>query len=375
MPAFIPRIDPHKPIPPFLSRYPKRSLEELQQLMKKSRQAASSSTTVLRQAAQIATLVKKKKSSSITSNEEDQEEEPWITKYSNDSPSFSAAASRRRSAAVAAAAAISAASGRHELWLLDATGGHCNTNHAIPWMIDGSTGKPDIESNRVRELLRNRYNRTVSEQPESRADEKWDKARTPGGRRRRIVRDADAPEAPAEPPPSGYTAFLFLMTTKFRHDRGPEAEHSQPVVMQEISRTWRLELKTTEQQHYTQMAEELRVEYQERMLEYRATDQFRPSLRFMKLGDGQGPWVHRDPSERNALEQEVASYETVVFPPRPPSKDEAYFERERLSRERRKAKMRAESEQRQARKRALEETLGKRILRTGPTNRRKTASK
>ena len=131
-----------------------------------------------------------------------------------------------------------------------------------------------------------------------------------------------------EPYPSGYVAFLILMTTKFRHDRGPDAEHSQSATMQEISRMWRIDLRTKEQEHYTKMSEDLRKEYQEQMLEYRATDTFRPSERFIKLGNGQGPWVHKRPEERSQLEAEIAGYDTVVFPPRPPSKEEEYLKRE-----------------------------------------------
>eukprot|EP00977_Amphora_coffeiformis_P009875 scaffold2276_cov160-Amphora_coffeaeformis.AAC.13 len=336
MPSYVPRIDPDKPIPPFYSRYPKRSPEELQQLLRKSRETATTSTAVLRQAAEMAQLVVK--------------DEAWMSKYSIKRPPMVS----KRSAALSATAAITAANSLANL--VPDTGGHSNKNHAVPWIIQ-ENGKPDIESNRVRELLRNHSNRARMEQPESRTDERWDKPRVPGGRRRRIVRDRDAPEAPMEPYPSGYVAFVSLMTTKFRHDRGPDAEHSQSATLQEISRLWRVDLRTSEQEHYTKMAEDLRREYQEQMLEYRATDTFRTSKRFVKLGDGQGPWVHIKPKERSKLEAEVAGYDTVVFPPRPASKDEEYYKREKLSKEKRKEKLRLEAEQRRARKRALEEIL------------------
>lgn len=178
-----------------------------------------------------------------------------------------------------------------------------------------------------------------------------------GERRRRIVRDKDAAEAPTEPPPSGYTIFVFLMTTKLRHDRGPNAEHSQTAVVQKISQMWRVHLKEEEQRYYNKMAEELQAEYREQMLEYRATDEFRPSERFIKLGNGKGPWVHKHAKDRNALEAEIASYETVVFPPRPPSKDNEYYKREKESKERRKEKLRMEAKEKYERKRALEEAL------------------
>ena len=319
-----------KRIPMFYSRYPKRSPEELKKLLKRSRATASASTKLLRQAARISQLVKKDKA--------------WITYYSSNVQTSS---SKRRPAAVAAAAAISSSALSNQ----DTTGGHCNTNHAVPWIFQD--GKPDVESNRVRELIRNRFNRERLEQPESRTEERWDKPRAPGERRRRIVRDKDAPEAPLEPPTTGYTLFVFLMTTKFRHDRGIEAEHSQTAAMQEISKIWRNQIKEAEQEYYNEMALEIRKEYQDQVLEFRATNSFRPSARFIKLGDGQGPWVHKQPDERNALEAEVASYDTVVFPPRPPSKDKEYSERERQSKERRKEKQRLEAKERQARKRAL----------------------
>ena len=368
MPAFLPRIDKDEPIPPYFSRYPKRSPAELQQLMKHSRETASAGTRLLRQAAQIAKLVK--------------DDEPWIAQYTAESArggSSSSSSSHKRSAAVAAAAAIAAASSNHNgttatttttsagLLLADGTGGHCNTNHAIPWNVkQESNTQPDVESNRVRELIRNRLNRLRVEQPESRTEERWDKPKVVGERRRRIVRDVDAPEAPSEPPPSGFTVFVSLLTTKFRHDRGPETEHSQTATVQEISRLWRVDLNEQEQQYYTKMAEEIQSEYREQMLEYRATEEFRPSDRFIKLGDGKGPWVHKHPMDRNELEAQVAAYKTFVFPPRPPSKDQEYYTREQQSKERRKERIRMEAAEKFARKRALEEAL----IQQGKLNRR-----
>ena len=55
---------------------------------------------------------------------------------------------------------------------------------------------------------------------------RWDKPRIPGERRRRIIREKDLPEAPPEPPPSGYVVFVGQMTTKIRHDR-PNVQHDQ----------------------------------------------------------------------------------------------------------------------------------------------------
>ena len=288
-------FDHEKPIPPFFSRYPKRSPEELQHLMRNSRQAARASTTLLREAANLAKYVK--------------DDEHWIAKYSEKK----VLTASKRTAAIAAAEAIANVSQDATMCpVSDTTGGHSNTNHAVPWIYTNDFYQtPDVESNRIRELMRNRLDRIRLEQPESRTEERWDKPRAPGERRRRIVRDKDAPEAPAEPRPSGYTLFVFLMTTKLRHDRGPDVEHSQAEILQQISHHWRVVLKEKEQEHYNRMVQEIRQEYQEQMLEFRATDAFRPSERFIKLGDGQGPWVHKNPEERNELEAEVASYETV----------------------------------------------------------------
>jgi hypothetical protein len=206
--------------------------------------------------------------------------------------------------------------------------------------------------------MRNRDNRQRLEKPESKTTlGKWDKPRkTPGGRRRRIVRDQDQAEAPPEPPTSGYTHFVFLQTTKIRHDRGIHAEHSQAAVLSEISKMWKKQLTSADQSYYTDMANAIAAEYKQQVLEFRATGTFRPSQRFIKLGDGAGPWVHLHAADRKtALEQEVAQYKTVVFPPRPPEQDADYAQRLQESKERRKAKLRAETAQRQAQKRALQD--------------------
>jgi hypothetical protein len=55
---------------------------------------------------------------------------------------------------------------------------------------------------------------------------RWDKPRLPGERRRRIIREQDRPDAPPDPPPSGYVVFVCQMTAKIRHDR-PSVQHNQ----------------------------------------------------------------------------------------------------------------------------------------------------
>jgi hypothetical protein len=99
------------------------------------------------------------------------------------------------------------------------TGGHSNTDHTIV-----RTG--DERTDRVSELRRNLWRRHRLMQPETRQEGRWDKPRLPGERRRRIVRERDLPEAPPEPPLSGYIAFLGQMTVKLRHDR-PDTPHDQ----------------------------------------------------------------------------------------------------------------------------------------------------
>lgn len=340
MPGPNPTFDPTRKIPAFYSRHPNRSPNEIQELFNNAERAVKASEAILKQAAQVAKLVVK-------------EDEPWIARYSNlkQSTSFPAASSAPTKRPPVKEDAIGAAAPTVAPEIT--TGGHCNTNHIIPWIIPENGGKPDVESNRVREMLRNRLNRQRLELPETRGDEKWDRPRQPGERRRRIVRDKDAAEAPSEPPPSGYVIFVGLMTTKLRHDRGPDATHSQTAVVQEISRLWRNNMTQNDQDYYNKMAELIRQEYLQQMIEFRATDSFRQSEKFIRLGNGLGPWAHRKPEDHNALEKEVAAYDTVIFPPRPPSKNEAYAEREKQSKFRRKEKLRMEAEERKARKRAL----------------------
>ena len=122
------------------------------------------------------------------------------------------------------------------------TGGHSNTDHRV--IITGNYMQDRITELRRRYLIRKR-----TEQPESRGEERWDKPRVSGERRRRIARVTDLPTAPPEPPQSGYICFLAQMTTKIRHDR-PDEPHDQSRVMSEISRMWRLALSDDEREYY-----------------------------------------------------------------------------------------------------------------------------
>lgn len=216
------------------------------------------------------------------------------------------------------------------------TGGHSNTDHEIQL-----TG--DYVTDRIAQLRRNVITRCRSQLPEFRGEDRWDKPRAPGERRRRIVREKDLPGAPPEPPPSGYVCFLGQMTTKMRHDNRDE-RHDQTRIVQDISKMWRTGLSYADQGFYHTMVEEIRREYKHQNLEYRATGYFTPSERFSRK-DGAGLWMHKREEEMNALEREIAGYETVVFPLRPAKYDSEYHEREKASREKRKLKLRREREE------------------------------
>lgn len=99
------------------------------------------------------------------------------------------------------------------------TGGYSNTDHSI--VRTGNKRK-----DRVAELRRNLWRRYRLMEPETRQEGRWDKPRLPGERRRRIARERDLPDAPPEPPLTGFVAFLSQMTVKIRHDR-PDAPHDQ----------------------------------------------------------------------------------------------------------------------------------------------------
>jgi len=257
------------------------------------------------------------------------------------------------------------------LAVLRTTGGHSNTDHLV-------TLTGDARTDRIAELKRAMQRRAKAMQPENKGEDRWDKPRIPGERRRRIHREKDMPEAPPEPPPSGYVVFVGQMTTKIRHDR-PDDHHNQikgmlvrygcyscfsvniyysssdpfrfmsPIlsmtmtkpVVKEIGKIWRFGISEKDREYYNDFAREAREEYQEQYREYRATGHFTPSTTFKKLGP---LWVRMKLHEKNGIEREIDSYETVQFPPRPPEMDEAYRKREAESKRRRKAKIKAARE-------------------------------
>jgi hypothetical protein len=103
--------------------------------------------------------------------------------------------------------------------------------------------------------------------------------------------------------------------------------------MPEISKMWRKSMSEVEQRYYNDLADKIRNEFKKQHMEFRATGSYTASDNFLRKGHF---WTHKRLNERNALEHELDSYETIFFPPRPPEYDEAYFERERNSKRRRK---------------------------------------
>ena len=86
-----------------------------------------------------------------------------------------------------------------------------------------------------------------------------------------------------------------------------------------------------------QFSNDARDEYNRQMIEYRATGSFTPNTEFVKLSNV-NVWVRKE-ANQNDLEKELCSYETVVFPKRPPSMDEAYALRTQRSIFRRKLRL------------------------------------
>jgi hypothetical protein len=209
------------------------------------------------------------------------------------------------------------------------TGGYSNTDHIIV-----HTG--DRRVDRIAELKRALLRRTRSMMPENRKDERWDKPKAPGERRRKIVLEKDLDESPPEPPATGWMIFLGQMTTKYRHD-DPMSHHDQARALTKIGTIWKSKFSEEEREYYQDFATEARKEYQRQVIEYRATGSYQPSQRFAPL-QGTNIWVRLD-NNSCALEREISSYETVRFAPRPPELNEAYEERQLRSIVKRKLKV------------------------------------
>jgi hypothetical protein len=214
--------------------------------------------------------------------------------------------------------------------ILSTTGGYSNTDHII--QITG-----DKRHDTIAEYKRALKHRARTMQPEQRGQDRWDQPRIAGSRRRRITREQDLPSAPPEPPNSGYIIFVAQMTAKIRHDR-PHVRHNQIAVVREISQIWRYRMSDAARDYYNNFAREARVEYKLQHTEFRATGSYTPSTVFSRL-HGDGPWIRISDTEKNALEREISSYETVKFPPRPIDVDKPHWEKKiELAHEREKAR-------------------------------------
>jgi hypothetical protein len=225
--------------------------------------------------------------------------------------------------------------------ILSTTGGHSNTDHII--QVTG-----DHRADAIAEYKRKLKRRAKAMQPEQRGTDRWDQPRVSGSRRRRIRREKDLPFAPPEPPPSGYVIFVGQMTTKIRHDR-PHVQHNQIKVVQEISKIWKFGMSSADRQYYVDFAREARLEYEGQSTEFRATGGFTPSTIFEKMKGG-GPWVRIALYEKNSLEREIATYQTVKFPVRPSGSQKPSWEAHREESQRKESerqKIREEKKQKQ----------------------------
>ena len=113
-----------------------------------------------------------------------------------------------------------------------------------------------------------------------------------------------------------------------------------------------------QREHYTKLARDARAEYQNRLMEYRATGHWATFTTIARLGNnkngeisrtavernsgGNGPWVRIPYSEKNDLEKEIDTYDQVIFPPRPEGMEEEHERKMAESKERRRKKIQEE---------------------------------
>lgn len=219
--------------------------------------------------------------------------------------------SRQKNAPTAAGASSSVSN----IPISTTTGGFSNTDHLII-----RTGL-DERTDRINEYRRQYMirQRTVTNCEAKLYTQKWDKHRVIGERRRRIIRDIDLPTAPTEPPPSGYILFLGQMTTKLRYESYKENEtkrvkHDQTKMVQEISNLWKSSLDSTDRDYYHTFHTKLKSEYRQQLMEYRATGYYTPSTKYIRNHTNVGLWTHIEVQDKNALELEIATYDTIHFP-------------------------------------------------------------
>ena len=108
--------------------------------------------------------------------------------------------------------------------------------------------------------------------------------------------------------------------------------------------------------HYVQLAKDARTEYEERLMEYRATGNWAPFSTIIRLENNKngvvcrstlerityGPWVRIPLEQKNELEKELEAYDQVIFPPRPAGMEEEHETRVKESLEKRRKKIREE---------------------------------
>jgi hypothetical protein len=229
--------------------------------------------------------------------------------------------------------------------VLYTTGGHSNVDHIVHQNPDGTTHKLSEYKRRMKQRIR-------KSQTEERGGDRWDLPRIPGGRRRRIQRDVDAPAAPPEPPHTGYVIYVSQMTTKLRHDN-PKRHHDQISAIRRIAKMW-ARLSSEEKEHYVSLATDALAEYKSRLVEYRATGSYSPYTTIARLKNkngieiitdrktgSQGPWVRIPHDRKNELEKELEGYDQVVFPPRPSEMEEEHRRKVEESKERRRRKIKS----------------------------------
>ena len=83
-------------------------------------------------------------------------------------------------------------------------------------------------------------------------------------------------------------------------------------------------------------ATDAKKEFDQQVIEYRATGSYQPSKHFERL-ENSSVWIRKD--RPSPLEKEISSYETIQFPKRPPKLDKEYQEREMRSILKRKLKL------------------------------------
>lgn len=248
------------------------------------------------------------------------------------------AASNSQQKTTTASSVLNGPSTSAKVTIPDSSAGYSNTDHTVVF-----TGSPclDVAADmRRRLLLRFRY-----QCPEQQGSNKWDKPRLKGERRRRIVRETDKPNAPPVPPPTGYVHFISHRTLKWRHDNLDKV-HDQSAVVREMSKVWRIVMSSTDQQYYNDASFAARTEYQQQLMEFRATGTYTPSETFKQL-EPTNTWVYKDLSKANPLEQEIQSYKSHDFPVRPAQYDAAYAQRNLESKARRKQKLQQQWKERQ----------------------------